>query len=193
MNDGHLLVRELRLHPQDETLRLAYADWLEEHDEPDYAEYIRLWVVRGKATVGRRCSLWAGLCRKWATEVGLLEASHLHGVLVGVTLPTVQFLTHGRKFFAHHPLTTVWLCDSFPLLWWREGYGYSAYPDEVGPLLGWKRGALPRSLWKLVGTPEARLFPTATDAVNALHRAAVEWATSSLDLGDCLASSPASE
>ena len=36
------LYREICLHPEDDTLRLAYADWLDEHGDPDRAEFIRL-------------------------------------------------------------------------------------------------------------------------------------------------------
>lgn len=35
--------------PDDDTRRLGYADWLDEHNEPERAEYIRLMIVRHRA------------------------------------------------------------------------------------------------------------------------------------------------
>jgi uncharacterized protein (TIGR02996 family) len=44
MHEGFLAA--IRENPDDDTPRLIYADWLEEHDEPERAEFIRLQVER---------------------------------------------------------------------------------------------------------------------------------------------------
>jgi uncharacterized protein (TIGR02996 family) len=42
------LLAEIRDNPEDETARLIYADWLEEHDQPRRAELIRVQVERDR-------------------------------------------------------------------------------------------------------------------------------------------------
>lgn len=42
MNDGDLLLRAVLEHPDEDTPRLAYADWFEEQGEPERAEFIRV-------------------------------------------------------------------------------------------------------------------------------------------------------
>lgn len=45
MNDTKLaFLKEIRKNPVDNLPRLVYADWLEEHGEPEYAEYIRFAI-----------------------------------------------------------------------------------------------------------------------------------------------------
>src|SRR5689334_373211 len=41
-SDGDILFRVLCENPQEDTPRLAYADWLEENGQPERAEFIRL-------------------------------------------------------------------------------------------------------------------------------------------------------
>ena len=42
MSDGQHLLRAVVAHPDEDTPRLAYADWLDEHGDPDRAEFIRV-------------------------------------------------------------------------------------------------------------------------------------------------------
>jgi uncharacterized protein (TIGR02996 family) len=42
MNQEEAFLAALAENPEDETTRLVFADWLEEHDEPDRAEFIRV-------------------------------------------------------------------------------------------------------------------------------------------------------
>jgi len=44
MTDGEALLAAIRANPNEHTLRLVYADWLEENDQPELAEFIRLQV-----------------------------------------------------------------------------------------------------------------------------------------------------
>ncbi|MBX9628183.1 MAG: TIGR02996 domain-containing protein [Gemmataceae bacterium] len=48
----HALVRAAAADPADLTTWLVYADWLEEHDKPDRAEFLRLQVRFGQLTPG---------------------------------------------------------------------------------------------------------------------------------------------
>ena len=42
MSDEQALLRAIRAAPEDDTVRLVYADWLEENGQPERAEFIRL-------------------------------------------------------------------------------------------------------------------------------------------------------
>jgi uncharacterized protein (TIGR02996 family) len=42
MSDEAAFLATLKANPTDDTTRLVYADWLDEHDEPEEAEYLRL-------------------------------------------------------------------------------------------------------------------------------------------------------
>jgi uncharacterized protein (TIGR02996 family) len=41
LNDELTLLAAIHECPHDDTVRLVYADWLQEHDQPDYAEFMR--------------------------------------------------------------------------------------------------------------------------------------------------------
>jgi uncharacterized protein (TIGR02996 family) len=66
MNEAAALLAAIRESPDEDTPRLAYADWLDEHGDPDRAEFIRVQcaVVRlpDDDPVFRRCEriAWAG-------------------------------------------------------------------------------------------------------------------------------------
>ena len=59
MSEEEAFLEALKANPADDTTRLVYADWLDEHDQPQKAEYLRLtqptaqrmlrfWQVRTK-------------------------------------------------------------------------------------------------------------------------------------------------
>jgi uncharacterized protein (TIGR02996 family) len=48
MTDHDALLRAIAEHPEEDTPRLMYADWLEENDQPDRAEFVRVQVELGR-------------------------------------------------------------------------------------------------------------------------------------------------
>ena len=54
-SDGEALLRAICENPQEDTPRLVYADWLDENDQPERAEFIRL-----------QCEAWS-LCPAYPT------------------------------------------------------------------------------------------------------------------------------
>ena len=44
MNERLAFIRAICANPADDTVRLAFADWLDEHDEPLLAEFVRVQV-----------------------------------------------------------------------------------------------------------------------------------------------------
>ena len=63
MNDRDAFIRAIVANPDDDTVRLAFADWLDEHDEPTLAEFIRvqceLEPVRDRYDIPRAAELHA--------------------------------------------------------------------------------------------------------------------------------------
>jgi uncharacterized protein (TIGR02996 family) len=52
MSDEEALLAAIAAHPEEDTPRLAYADWLDENDQPARAEFIRLQIELATLTAG---------------------------------------------------------------------------------------------------------------------------------------------
>ena len=46
-------LRAIAEHPDDDTLRLVYADWLDDHCEAEYAEFIRVQIALAQNADGK--------------------------------------------------------------------------------------------------------------------------------------------
>ena len=57
MNEREALLRAVCENPDDDTPRLVFADWLDEHDEPERAEFIRLQIAAALHPVGSSARL----------------------------------------------------------------------------------------------------------------------------------------
>ncbi|MCE9562484.1 MAG: ribosomal protein L7/L12 [Planctomycetes bacterium] len=77
MSEEAAFLKALKANPADDTVRLVYADWLDEHNEPAKAEYLRLVAVlthtceestRERPEVGRLLSLTELLPQEWRQE-----------------------------------------------------------------------------------------------------------------------------
>ena len=77
MTDQDALLRAVRAHPDDDTPRLVYADWLDEHGDPRRAEFVRVQCRIARADddrpdsgfpsdVFRQYELWRVNGRTWA-------------------------------------------------------------------------------------------------------------------------------
>lgn len=56
MTDGEALLRAICEHPDEDTPRLAYADWCDENGDPDRAEFIRLQYEKDNHAGCERCA-----------------------------------------------------------------------------------------------------------------------------------------
>jgi uncharacterized protein (TIGR02996 family) len=111
------LYQALLANPEDNTLRLVFADWCEEHGESDRAEAIRLQLEldRLSAEDERHSEVQARLWQlqklhreEWLRELPTLEGItwHLHGGLVeGLCAHSFTILKkHGKKVFQAAPV-----------------------------------------------------------------------------------------
>jgi uncharacterized protein (TIGR02996 family) len=114
MTDAGTLLRAVLAQPEDEAVRLVYADWLEEQGDPR-AEFIRLQIAlahsspadarhfenkaRAGALLKKHQQTWLGPLAKFA------KAWHFsRGFVENVTLETKTFLKLGDELFHFAPL-----------------------------------------------------------------------------------------
>jgi len=112
-------LRAIAEAPEDDTPRLVYADWLEEHGEGERAEFIRLQVESDRTDVydprsvefaDREAELLARHEKKWLTRLKphLAEWKFRRGLLDEVTVRVEMLLKHAGKL-ARHPIRTMTL------------------------------------------------------------------------------------
>jgi uncharacterized protein (TIGR02996 family) len=156
MTDGDRLLRQVLTTPQDDTVRLVYADWLDENDgDREHAEFIRLCLRPSKATRSRRTYLSSKLRRKWLRELQPGKVSpHFRitdanrGFAVGIRMLLPDFMKVCRTVFSRHPISLVVPVDRGPLRRWLEGETEDD-PDEYAYC--WRRDASGRlrHAWQL--------------------------------------------
>ncbi len=139
MSDEEALFRAICEHPDEDTPRLAYADWLDEHDQPERAEFIRAQVELARlppedddaAMAARRAVLlrrtrallrqhgkqWKKRRGKTTRAVRALKLNYYfaRGFPDFPTGFVTDFLAAGDAFFAHHPVGEVCVRLSSPL------------------------------------------------------------------------------
>ncbi len=117
MTEHAALIAAIRENPDDDTPRLVFADWLDEHDEPDRAEFIRVECElartpdsskRWKHLNTRAEKLFDAHTEEWAgplAQPGVVEDYHTRrGFINLIELSAAQFARHAGTIFAHAPI-----------------------------------------------------------------------------------------
>jgi uncharacterized protein (TIGR02996 family) len=107
--------------PADDAPRLVYADWCEEHGQPERAEFIRLQCRLARlpqnaperpALIGREREL-QGRAAAWRdalpTATGVLWRGYHRGFVWGVKVPLGAFRKQGARILAAAPVQRLWL------------------------------------------------------------------------------------
>ena len=118
MAENPALFAAIIAHPAEDTPRLAYADWLDEHGDTDRARFIRLqYEIEKLPPIGPKASkakkeseaLLKKHEKKWAGEIaGLVEYYRFRRgfvELIRVTVP--MFLERGKRLFELAPVRAV--------------------------------------------------------------------------------------
>jgi uncharacterized protein (TIGR02996 family) len=123
MNDGYALLRAIEANPEEDTPRLAYADWLEEHaaSESDRAraELIRVQCALAHESPGARKAdlavrehqLLNDYRERWLTAYPVRAPRHavyVRGFLIP-DLNGADFVKHGETLATVAPLNNLWL------------------------------------------------------------------------------------
>lgn len=129
MNTGELLLRAVLCDPGDDTARLAFADYQEEHGGEGWAYLIRQWGQPTVCPVGASADVcfYPGPAAGTHYTVQLATGSRgvqyvvRRGFVDEVRLPAAAFTEDfARELFARHPVTRVVLTDREPQQWLPE-------------------------------------------------------------------------
>lgn len=138
--DAHNILQAIIAEPDDDLHRLAYADWCEENNQPERAEFIRLqialWTEGGNypheieayddlPTEARKREryLWAKYSREWIGIgyswhplecLGSRIDQYARGFIRKVECAHHIWVDHGKKICAEHPIEDVRLIDKKP-------------------------------------------------------------------------------
>jgi uncharacterized protein (TIGR02996 family) len=132
MSDEDALLAAIAAHPEEDTTRLAYADWLDEHDQPIRAEFIRVQVaVQALAELpaveqGKQIHLFRrqqgilddhlpDLIGPLANDLGYFDVNFDRGFLAELKLDASQLVKHAAAIRALKPLPEITVRD---VAWW---------------------------------------------------------------------------
>lgn len=132
MGEQEQLLRAILCNPYDDTVRLVYADWLDEQnnerDAWQAAMIRRQWDASGPsrwittfpsvADLAKllRANVWVdGYDRTDIRDARKVVLHVREGFLAAVSLPTDEFIVHAMSIFATHPIETIRLIDRVPL------------------------------------------------------------------------------
>jgi uncharacterized protein (TIGR02996 family) len=118
MTDREALLQSILNNPDDDSPRLVFADWLEEHGEPERAEFIRVqfeserypieskrWRIldrRASELLEQHRKPWNRLPKKLVNRVVFRR-----GFVDKVTMPVERFVESGRKLFEVEPVRAL--------------------------------------------------------------------------------------
>lgn len=124
--DGEALLRGILEDPDDDAIRLVYADWMEDNGEHGRANAIRRALMKPSLPFS---FWWSEIAdREHAAIFGevlpdggdsfILGKRHdgfgagiSRGMISEITMPMAAFLKHAESLFRRHPITAVWLSD----------------------------------------------------------------------------------
>src|SRR5215213_6729162 len=116
MSDRDALLQAILAAPDDDAPRLVFADWLDEHGEPDRAEFIRVQVELARlpfyeprhADLNRRAEiLLAPWRRKWRLPHLAAHQAFRRGFVERITLNAELFISRAAELFGQCPLRRI--------------------------------------------------------------------------------------
>lgn len=115
--DGEALLQAILDDPADDLPRLAWADWLEEQGQDDYAAFIRRQLSSDRAVTywspfpETQSALWL---LEGVPDGPAIQARVRRGLVECVILSCEQFMQGAAALFARQPVTEVTLWDKVP-------------------------------------------------------------------------------
>ena len=203
MNTGELLLRAVLCDPGDDTARLAFADYQEEHGGEGWAYLIRQWGQPTVCPVGASADVCfypgpaAGTHYTVKLAEGRVGVQYVvrRGFVDEVRLPAAAFTEDfARELFGRHPVTRVVLTDKQPHETGRPvtdneypGWMWCCDPTMA---LATDQWGIPRYLFDQLadsilmafgtewGARPSKFYAAADDGLAALSDACVAWGRS---------------
>jgi uncharacterized protein (TIGR02996 family) len=137
---GDALLAAILADPEDDTARLVYADWLQEHGEADRAAFIRTQIEYARAEpFGREARAAEDLAhdllntnaenwKAWTDTVRdrVLDLRFERGFVTHIDAEPGAFLGHAEEIFANHPVRSLRLVP----------HSNPEYRAELAPVFG---------------------------------------------------------
>ena len=131
MSDRDALFRAILAAPDDDAPRLVFADWLDEHGDPDRAEFIRVQCRMARlpfyesgypALQDRAARLFVRHMTEWRFPWLPPRQQCRRGFAADLWLPADVFVRHHKAIAAHVPAPTVHFTDVPGNRVWRWEY-----------------------------------------------------------------------
>jgi uncharacterized protein (TIGR02996 family) len=128
MTHDEAFLKDIIEHPDDDTPRLIYADWLDEHGQPARGEFIRVQCELARLPEGderrvvlaaREKDLLAAHAAEWTAPLagwGAETPEFRRGLVESVKMTVWDFLAHAGAMMAWTPVREIELWDSGRLL-----------------------------------------------------------------------------
>ena len=122
MNERDALLKAVCDNPDDDTPRLVFADWLDEHDEPDRAEFIRLQIeiaglpdgkkktklrTREKKLLGKHAEEWTEPLEEFADSYFGEPFEFRRGFVEDIGADPETFAERAEELFALAPIRSL--------------------------------------------------------------------------------------
>jgi uncharacterized protein (TIGR02996 family) len=125
MTDGDTLRGAIIEQPDDDTLRLVYADWLDEHGEPERAAFVRaqVWAAQAEpfSPEARKHTATAKQLldqsrQAWAKRVHplVMAAEFCRGFIERATVNVASFANNAAALFAEEPVRSLQIVRTVP-------------------------------------------------------------------------------
>ena len=194
------LLETILAHPADDAPRLVLSDWLEEHDFPDIAGFIRMQLAEPAKIAGmdieERSTATLAVCRLLLEKWFLLLGHHAwrwrfrRGFICEISLPCETFMAHARELFYSLPIEKVRLTDRMPNVslqyYHQTGEIYSWMESSVSrPVEETPGAAIPEEIFRRLRTQgtSANDYSSAVEAIEALSVACVAHGRSLAGVG----------
>lgn len=122
MSEREAFVRSICEQPEDDVVRLVFADWLDEHGEREYGAHVRKAIGYGnshtshnKSSPTHRYHPWPPTDLEWNVSDTMPDycecATESRGLIYSVELNCEAFLKNTHDLFRRFPITKAWPRD----------------------------------------------------------------------------------
>lgn len=186
MTDREMLLRAICADPDDDTVRLAYADWLEENNESEHATFLRTQIEVPVQTVWCPCPTLSADYSAWRiTDLELFDrrgrnrnsfpgasVRYRRGLVDTASVLSTDFHRLYRRAFVTYPLTDVYFSD-VPVDYVDDprhnNYHVRLRASALDDFYEVVRGT--NTLWSVFNAT----YPTVEACTTAASRALVDW------------------
>jgi uncharacterized protein (TIGR02996 family) len=175
MSDADLLLDAIFDAPDDDTPRLVYADWLQEHGQENYAQFIRLQCEAA------RHKFWSDAANELWVQIGRLWPRLTHEWWPATVEPWMVLTSFRSRWPGSSYASTSFHYEPALLdaVHFDRGFPRPNIPVTAGQLLRY------HTCWPWLPTPVCTLVARSVDDVTALGSFPILHRVRSVQCGDC--------